>query len=338
MSTIVLRSTKGSALTFAEGDANFSNLNNDKLENITTESIGDLSDVNTTNVQNGSILKYDSMSSSFVVSTDANTTYAISAVSEMSNAKITLTDSAAGTDDIYIAPGSNISLSVVNDTIEISATGTGIALTDLSVGTEGMPIGNGAIGYNSGTGVFTYTPPTASGIGALADITSESIGNLSDVSVTNPQDLHILAYSGGNWVNTFANLNALSDVSLTNTASNQILSYNGSQFVNTDKIENIELDNYKETVYSIGPNDSPIITVSNGNVQTVSIVAGLALPAFTDAAAGQSVTLLVSGSGTATGTGNHIFAGGNTTLTTNSVVSIFYDGTTYWTSIATDFQ
>lgn len=35
MSTIVTRSGKGSALTWAEGDANFTNLNNDKLENIT---------------------------------------------------------------------------------------------------------------------------------------------------------------------------------------------------------------------------------------------------------------------------------------------------------------
>lgn len=32
MSTIVLRNVKGSALTFAEGDANFNNLNTDKVE------------------------------------------------------------------------------------------------------------------------------------------------------------------------------------------------------------------------------------------------------------------------------------------------------------------
>jgi hypothetical protein len=39
MSTIVLRSVKGSALTFAEGDANFSNLNDDKIE-LTDLSVG----------------------------------------------------------------------------------------------------------------------------------------------------------------------------------------------------------------------------------------------------------------------------------------------------------
>ncbi len=36
---------------------------------------------------------------------------------------------------------------------------TGISLTDLSVGAEGTPSGNGQIAYNNTTGVFTYTPP-----------------------------------------------------------------------------------------------------------------------------------------------------------------------------------
>jgi len=99
-----------------------------------------------------------------------------------------------------------------------------------------------------------------------------------------------------------------------------------------------ELKDYKETVWSLGSTDNPSITVSNGNVQSVTISSGLNLPAFNDAATGQSVTLIVSGSGSATGTGAYKFAGGNKTLTNDSVVSIFYDGTTYWTSVATDFQ
>jgi hypothetical protein len=49
MATIVTRTGKGSALTFAEGDANFTNLNNDKLENVvedTTPQLGGNLDVN----------------------------------------------------------------------------------------------------------------------------------------------------------------------------------------------------------------------------------------------------------------------------------------------------
>jgi hypothetical protein len=99
-----------------------------------------------------------------------------------------------------------------------------------------------------------------------------------------------------------------------------------------------ELKDYKETVHSLGSTDNPSISISNGNVQSVTISSTLNLPAFSDASTGQSVTLIVSGSGSATGTGAYKFAGGNKTLTTSSVVSIFYDGTTYWTSVATDFQ
>ena len=40
--------------------------------------------------------------------------------------------------------------------------GGGIALTDLSVGTEGSANGDGEIAYNNTTGVFTYTPPDLS--------------------------------------------------------------------------------------------------------------------------------------------------------------------------------
>ena len=55
----------------------------------------------------------------------------------------------------------------------------GIALTDLSVGTEGTPSGDGGISYNNTTGEFTYTPPTAAGIGALTSYTETQ--TLNDV-------------------------------------------------------------------------------------------------------------------------------------------------------------
>lgn len=110
--------------------------------------------------------------------------------------------------------------------------------------------------------------------------------------------------------------------------------------LNTDKLEKSggEITGYSETIYDLGSTDTPTIDVANGNVQSIGITSGLALPAFSNAQAGQSVTLLVSGSGTATGTADHLFAGGQTDLTNDSVVTIVYDGTNYWCSIATDFQ
>ena len=61
MSTIVTRAGKGSALTWTEGDANITNLNNDKLENVvqdTTPQLGGSLDVNgnaITSASNGNI-------------------------------------------------------------------------------------------------------------------------------------------------------------------------------------------------------------------------------------------------------------------------------------------
>lgn len=66
MATIVLRSVKGSALTFTEMDDNLTNLNTDKLENITGESINDLSNVDTTGITNGQALLWDSATSKFI--------------------------------------------------------------------------------------------------------------------------------------------------------------------------------------------------------------------------------------------------------------------------------
>ena len=46
----------------------------------------------------------------------------------------------------------------------VAATEAGISLTDLSVGTEAAASGNGGITYNNTSGVFTYAPPTLTGI------------------------------------------------------------------------------------------------------------------------------------------------------------------------------
>lgn len=215
MSTIVLRSVKGSALTFAEGDDNFNNLNTDKLESISED----------TTPQLGGDL-------------------------DLNNFSITQNDDNP--------------------------------ITVLTVaGVAGSP--DTSINLTTAAGQY---------IKIREDITN------TDISI--------------------------------NAAS-------GTTF-NGGLVKDTVLQDYAETIYAIGTTDSPTITISNGNVQTVTISSALALPAFSDAAAGQSVTLLVDGTGTASGTGAYVFAGGNKTLTTSSVVSIFYDGTTYWTSIATDFQ
>lgn len=71
----------------------------------------------------------------------------------------------------------------------------GIALTDLSIGTEGTASGNGSISYDDTTGVFTYTPPafvdgtgTAGTLPKMSDsdtITDSSISESGQVVTIN---------------------------------------------------------------------------------------------------------------------------------------------------------
>jgi len=135
-----------------------------------------------------------------------------------------------------------------------------------------------------------------------------------------------------------ANVNNLNTDKLEDIVSDTTPQLGGALDGQGNNVSNMGLKDYLEPIHALGSTDSPSISVSNGNVQSVTITSGLTLPAFTDAAAGQTVTLIVSGSGAASGTGAYKFAGGSKTLTNDSVVSIFYDGTTYFTNIATDFQ
>ena len=283
MATIVTRSGKGSALTFAEGDANFTNLNNDKLENITNESIGDLSDVTIAAASDGQVLAYDSATGEWL-----NTTL-----------------------------DSSSTLDALTDTNLVS-------LAD-----------NDYLQYDSASGEWQNST------------FNQNLGDLNDVTISSPTTGNILQYGAGGWEAQAASFQLSSDfgpqlaadldsndfaITNSNAGGNVTLTPNST---GKSIVKNI---NYYETPYALGSTDSPTIDVANGNVQTVTITSGLTLPTFTNAITGQSVTLIVTGSGTATGASGYKFAGGSTTLTSFSIVSVYYDGTNYWASIATDFQ
>jgi hypothetical protein len=205
MSTIVLRSTKGSALTFAEGDANFSNLNTDKLENINSESIGDLSDVDISSLTNGYVLT-----------------------------------------------------------------------------------------YNSTSGNLELQAAAAGGISNVVEDTTPQLGGTLDGQANTVQD--------------------------------------------------VQLENYKETVYTGGSTTGTITPdVANGNVQSITLSGSITFNAFANAEAGQSMTLIIkqpTSGGPHTLTSTMAFATDNTLSNTNSAVDIMtvlYDGSTYYASLATGF-
>jgi len=72
----------------------------------------------------------------------------------------------------------------------------GIDLTDLSVGTEGTASGDGSIGYDNATGVFTYTPPDLSSYLTSAIDGSGTAGKLPKFSDTDTLTDSVISESG----------------------------------------------------------------------------------------------------------------------------------------------
>jgi hypothetical protein len=99
-----------------------------------------------------------------------------------------------------------------------------------------------------------------------------------------------------------------------------------------------------ETVYALTYGSTITPDVANGTVQNVTLTGNVTFSAFANPVAGQSITLIVKqdATGSRTLTSTMKFAGGTKTLTTaansTDIISVFYDGTTYWASLGADFK
>jgi hypothetical protein len=104
------------------------------------------------------------------------------------------------------------------------------------------------------------------------------------------------------------------------------------------------LKDIRETVYALTYGATITPDVANGTVQSVTLTGNVTFSAFANPVAGQSITLIVKqdATGSRTLTSTMKFAGGTKTLTTaansTDIISVFYDGTTYWASLSTDFK
>jgi hypothetical protein len=165
MSTIVTRAGKGSALTWTEGDANITNLNNDKLENIvedTTPQLGGNLDVN----------------GNSIVST--------------ANADITIAPN--GTGDVHLVTDA-LRIGDLNTEARISTYGTGNLVLTTNEGNDPDPtitIGNGA------NADITLTP---SGTGIVAIVSDLEVGygtGTAAITSAGAYDLDLVTNSGTN--------------------------------------------------------------------------------------------------------------------------------------------
>ena len=160
--------------------------------------------------------------------------------------------STAATTLNFVGSGITASGTGATKTITVSGTGgSGIALTDLSVASEGTASGDGSIAYNNTNGQFTYTPPTLSGLTAGGDVDLSTnkilfsnvytnIGDLPSASSYHGMFAHVhgtgKAYyaHAGNWIelanNSQLTLDGLSGVSTSGVTSGQVLKYNGTSW------------------------------------------------------------------------------------------------------------
>ena len=210
MATIYTRASKGSALTWAEGDANVTNLNNAKLENVAedlTPQLGGNLDVNGNSIvsaSNGNIaitpngtgsVVLDGLnwpqadgSANYVLKTngsgqlswtaqtaDTNTTYSVSAETATGGVNLRLTGSDATTDDVKLAEGSNITLTRTDaNTITIAAADTTGSFTIAGDSGSSQTIDNGN----------TLTISGGTGLSSVASATDTITINLDNTAVT----------------------------------------------------------------------------------------------------------------------------------------------------------
>ena len=207
--------------------------------------IGGLNDVDVTGLTTGQVLKWNG--TQFAPAADATGGGGSSLTIQDEGSAL----STAATTLNFVGSAVTATGSGATKTITITGGGSGIALTDLSVGSEGSASGNGAIAYNSGTGVFTYSPPTLNGLTNAGDVDfgtnkilySNHYAQLSDLpsaSTYHGMFAHVhgtgKAYyaHAGNWVAladaSQLTLDGLTGVSTSGVTSGQVLKYNGTSW------------------------------------------------------------------------------------------------------------
>lgn len=335
---IVTRAAKGSPLTRAELDGNFTNLDNatwnvsdgtnskafslnDTLQftagtNISVGVDGTTGAVTITNTASSGI----SNVSVSDVSADTNTwniPFVASGVPSFTS---------VGVDQqlTYIPSSNTLTANISgahNGTVGATTPSTG-AFTTLSASTTTT---NGAIN-------LTYNPSATSGsaIQVTGKDSQGGTGYLDFLKATN----NTSGVTNGS--KTFR-LNSTGAIEIINNAySATILSLTDAGVLTTNAISFKET---REAIYDIGTTGGTIApNAANGSVQKITLNSALTINAFTSPVAGQSLTLFIYGGNAYTSiTSTMKFAGGVKTLTGTTgcidVLSIYYDGTTYFASL-----
>lgn len=261
---------------------------------------------------------------------------------------------------LTVEDGSNTQVTLGNDgskTAELKIVGAGGLTTSVTSDSTGQAVltltqaaaASATLNVVAGTGITVSQPDSAGEFTVTNSITA--INDLSDVTITTPSTGQILSYGPSGWANGAVaiqydttpilggnlDVNGNSIVSISN--GNITITPNG-----TGKTKVSALNYNEGSVYSLGTTSGTITPdVANGNVQTITLNGNLTFSAFSNAVAGQSMTLIViqDATGSRTLTSTMKFAGAEKTLSTaaNSIdiLSVFYTGSVYYASLSKGF-
>lgn len=178
-------------------------------------------------------------------------------------------------------------------------------------------------------------------------------GDTGSVTLGEAQSNGVFTITGSGSVATAVVESSAGDATLTITGSGLVNvvedttpQLGGTLDAQGNEINNVILEDYKETIYTGGTTTGTITPdVVNGNVQSITLTGSITFNAFSTAETGQTMTLIVkqpSSGGPYTLTSTMKFAGGTKTLSTTAdaidIISVLYDGTNYWASLSTNFS
>ena len=238
-------------------------------------------------------------------------------------------------------------LNNTSSTIQELPSGDNLDLSGCNISNVANILATGLTVSNA-TGVVNFITTSNVSLGAVANLKitggtasqflqTDGAGNLSFVtvggSISNGNSNVSIATSGGN-VTT----------SVGGTANVIIATSTGANISGYANIGNLVLTKYNENVVAGGSVSGTVTpNVATGTIFNYTLTGSVTISSLASAVAGSGATLILTqgGSGSYTLTSTMKFLGGTKTLSTAvgaiDIMSVFYDGTTYYASLGKGF-